>query len=546
MRYQTFSSRILIASSLLAVCLWIATGCSGGGGGSPETRLPRPPTGVAVPLTEAEVRVVLAQAVAEATRVGASLVVAVTNRDGVIRGEFRMTSMPAGPSYPGAVTGCLPFPGYDACSAGGVNCAVAKARTAAYFSSTGEAFSTRTARFIILDHFPPGVSNTGGGPLYGVNNSSLPGSDVLVAQLANSSTAVPPLLIEPNGLSAVDGGVPLYKGGFAVGGVGISSNRPELDEPIALAAQRGFAPNPLIQADQVLVDGIRLPYVSATLPPAPGALPALTPAVGDFPFEVTPDFSPVFPTRTLGGVPLEVRFPSVDAPGADPDRLRVADVDRIAGQAAAKAAITRGAIRRPLGSSAAVFVSVVDPQGDILGVFRTPDATLFSFDVSVQKARTAALFSTDPTPGPGDPVTLAALRQFRTAVGVADTQSVAITTRAIGFLCQNFFPPGIDGQPPGPLFGLQACLVLRPGTSTSATGDGITVFAGGVPLYRNGKLVGAVGVSGDGIDQDDIVADAGSTGFFPPVTVLKADQLFFNGARLPYVKFPRNPGGGVG
>ena len=41
--------------------------------------------------------------------------------------------------------------------------------------------------------------------------------------------------------------------------------------------------------------------------------------------------------------------------------------------------------------------------------------------------------------------------------------------------------------------------------------NGIQIFAGGVPLFRNGQLIGAIGISGDGIDQDDMVAFFGSS-----------------------------------
>jgi hypothetical protein len=70
--------------------------------------------------------------------------------------------------------------------------------------------------------------------------------------------------------------------------------------------------------------------------------------------------------------------------------------------------------------------------------------------------------------------------------------------------------------------------------------NGITIFPGGFPLYRNGVLIGAVGVSGDGIDQDDIVASSGSVGFLPPPEI-RADHMQYRGARLPYAKYPRNP-----
>ena len=39
--------------------------------------------------------------------------------------------------------------------------------------------------------------------------------------------------------------------------------------------------------------------------------------------------------------------------------------------------------------------------------------------------------------------------------------------------------------------------------------NGITIFAGGVPIYRNGVLVGAIAASGDGNDQSDMIAFLG-------------------------------------
>jgi len=59
-------------------------------------------------------------------------------------------------------------------------------------------------------------------------------------------------------------------------------------------------------------------------------------------------------------------------------------------------------------------------------------------------------------------------------------------------------------------------------------------------LYKNGVLVGAIGISGDGVDQDDLIAGAGSNGYAPPVPI-RSDQVFVRGVRLPYLKFPRSP-----
>ena len=68
--------------------------------------------------------------------------------------------------------------------------------------------------------------------------------------------------------------------------------------------------------------------------------------------------------------------------------------------------------------------------------------------------------------------------------------------------------------------------------------NGITIFPGGFPLYRNGVLIGAIGVSGDGIEQDDIVGASGAKNFLAPQTS-RADNFVYESARLPYAKFPR-------
>ena len=70
--------------------------------------------------------------------------------------------------------------------------------------------------------------------------------------------------------------------------------------------------------------------------------------------------------------------------------------------------------------------------------------------------------------------------------------------------------------------------------------NGIVFFPGSVGLYRNGALVGGLGVSGDGVDQDDYVTAGGAAGFEAPVQI-RADQVLIGGVRLPYLLFPRNP-----
>jgi len=71
--------------------------------------------------------------------------------------------------------------------------------------------------------------------------------------------------------------------------------------------------------------------------------------------------------------------------------------------------------------------------------------------------------------------------------------------------------------------------------------SGIVLFPGSAPLYRGGfLLVGGLGVSGDGVDQDDLVTAAGSRGF-EPAPFLRADRYRIRGVTLPYLKFPREP-----
>jgi uncharacterized protein GlcG (DUF336 family) len=59
-------------------------------------------------------------------------------------------------------------------------------------------------------------------------------------------------------------------------------------------------------------------------------------------------------------------------------------------------------------------------------------------------------------------------------------------------------------QPGQPLFGIEA------------SNDGrVVIFAGGIPLKADGRVVGAVGVSGGRPDQDHEVAEAGASAFVP-------------------------------
>lgn len=549
-----------------------------------------------VALTDVEVQTIIAQAVAKAQQLGVRATIGVLSREGDILGVFKMTG--ARTDVKLGVTDLLTNQAKKAADPDGLeqvsvpitqngNCVVpaanplrallcdgpalaslSKAGTAAYFSTLGNAFSTRSASFIIQEHFPPLIDFTPGGPLFGVQFSQLPCSDVR-----------PALKFLPFGLAGDPGGVPIYKGNAAVGGLGIevdgfysididpSDNDQSLEEIIALAGTQGFEPPAAIRGDQILVDGMRLPYTNApsqtVQAPAFGSLPGTS----LFPPRATPasGFTPL----TLGNVPGRVDarfFPFKAGAVANGNQLTIADVTLIITQAAQQAYRTRAAIRRPLGAPAEVNISVVDTTGAVLGLFSTFDAPIFGFDVSAQKARTAVFFSS-ATAGAqlraAEGGKFAKFADAALADGIRLDGSIAFSDRAHGFLSRPFLPDGINDTLNGPFskplpawspfnVGLQIALartalvnILSGQAAPTCTAipslpNGIQIFAGSVPLYKNGVLVGAIGISGDGIDQDDLIASAGSVGFEAPANI-RADQVIVRGARLPYVKFPRHP-----
>jgi uncharacterized protein GlcG (DUF336 family) len=542
---------------------------------TPGTIAPPPqPATTAGTLTTAEVQTIIAQAVSAAAQLGHPVTVAVTDREANVLGVFKMNGAPAttqfrgggpGPSQvPNPLTGFVPV-GFDGTVVPAKLAAISKAATASIFSTRGNAFTARTASFIIQEHFPPGVDFRAGGPLYGVQFSSLPCSDIKIPGL-------------PLGLSGDPGSVPIYKNGEAVGGVGIEGDGvytvdrdpTDFDQPfeevIAVSGARGFEAPSLVRGDNILVDGIRLAYLNVTNAPAPPTM-----AFGSLPGAVDPLF-PIrsaqpsqFTAAVVGGIAGEVDtrfFPFIASPTVTANSLTASDVGTIISHGAQQANITRAAIRQPLGSNARVTIAVVDANGVVLGVFRTSDAPVFGFDVSVQKARTAAFFSR------ANAGALLSGAGFGSYVSRAASDSVqlngaiALSDRAIGFLHRPFFPDGINNTAPGPFsppidqwsvfnVGLQGDLIktnlqtvlsggAAPCTSLPNLPNGIQIFAGSIPLYKNGELVGAIGISGDGIDQDDLIAAGGAVGYTPAVGI-RSDQFFVRSVRLPFVKFPRSP-----
>jgi uncharacterized protein GlcG (DUF336 family) len=255
----------------------------------------------------------------------------------------------------------------------------------------------------------------------------------------------------------------------------------------------------------------------------------------------------------------------------------------------------RAAIRNPLDSFAQVNVTIVDLDGNILAQARTPDAPVFGADVSRQKARTAVFFSRPDAASTINAIAIPASTDTGTFSDyISRSRSLvdpnvfadgfAWSEVALGEIARPFYPDGIDGNPPGSLSlpfathwsifstGIQTDLIA-PDVVNGTTGapppaagcansggtgelpivsggktqlaDGMQIFSGGVPIYRGNILVGGIGVSGDGIQQDSLVAFLGLED--GPITLnnapanIRADQLTAGGVFLRYVNCPPSP-----
>ena len=261
-------------------------------------------------------------------------------------------------------------------------------------SSDQNAFSSRTAGFIVQQNFPPNIQNRPSGPLVGVNFSNLSFSDVnrfkdphtnySTTAFGGGGTNGAPITglawAALSGLAGSPGGVPLYQNGKLVGGVGAAvtgqlpipelydiqtdaTQQADLDEEVALAGQIGFEPANTILGTGVFIDGIRLPYVSSQIKQdAVMALGSIGSVVA--PFTITNSPPVGYPAADLGGIVGELRAPIIGDPITNlidgVARLTASEVTNILTLAAQRAAITRAGIRLPAGQPAQVFISVVN------------------------------------------------------------------------------------------------------------------------------------------------------------------------------------------
>lgn len=105
-------------------------------------------------------------------------------------------------------------------------------------------------------------------------------------------------------------------------------------------------------------------------------------------------------------------------------------------------------------------IAIADTGGNLVAHVRMDGAWLGSIDISIKKAFTSRAFD--------------------------------ISTKDLA----------ANSQPGQQFFGIHA------------SNDGrVMIFAGGIPLRKDGQVVGAIGVSGGSGDQDHSVAEAGASAF---------------------------------
>lgn len=525
-RKKTLALGILLALGIAGALAMILIGC---GGGTSAPVAP-PPLPAVQPLQAADIQNIVQAAV---DSVNVDMAVAVVDRAGFVLGVFRTQNAP--------VTATGNFGQTQNAS----DVAVALARTGAFFSNDQAPLSSRTVRFISGIHFPSGVMNQPPADLYGIENTNRGCTLVNDPNFQSKippSLALPPANIPGSGLGVLTGkadtadsnatavnpgGVPIFYKNIVLGGIGVvtsssNSNAAEYaafvgSTTIRTALTDTFGPTPAAPG-VVFVGGIALPFVNQTSRPA-GFSAGPVAGTGNYLVAAT----------NSAGQPPEG---DLIAPAAGPlGGLSAADVKQILDNAEATANVTRAAIRLPLGSKTRMVIAVADLDGTIIGLRRMQDSTVFSIDVAATKARNMVYFNS----------------ASRTAADLGGVpMGTAVTNRTISFGAQPLYPPGIDGSNAGPFFNLYAMDIANPCTqgfqsgAANANKSGIVFFPGSAGLYRNGALVGGLGVSGDGVDQDDYVTNAGTKGFEAPANI-RADQIIDQGIRLPYFKFPRNP-----
>ena len=393
---------------------------------------------------------------------------------------------------------------------------------------------------------------------------------------------------QPRGIGTLPGGVPIYKSHTLVGGIGVffpgttgyaseensslSSNynpsKPDLSleaEYIAVAAVGGTIPPfaPIVEAgitlDTIGPGGGQGKNILLSHGRTLGTGNPNSRATSPFFFlnSMGQEYVPVDPGKDefVAGMPVPDGWLVTPHEGVG---ITAAQVTQMIQQGITQANFTRAQIRDPEGLTTRMVLAVADSTGAILGLYRMPDATVFSIGVAVAKARNTAYYDNPAQLQPEDQLP-----------GVP--AGTAFTNRTFRYLALPQFPEGINGTPapfsilndPGtnPQTGLDTTAPLPASNYTSVLGyvafhpnanfhaptdpknqNGVVFFPGSSGVYVSGgqTIVGGFGVSGDGVDQDDVVTAGGINGF-EPKPILRADFYSFHGVRLPYQNFDRNP-----
>ncbi len=444
-----------------------------------------------------------------------------------------------------------------------------------------------------------------------INNPNIPAGGNLVApESYGQVTGILPTA-QARGIASLPGGLPLYKNGAVVGGIGVffpgttgfateensHLNTPLLRSPHKLdlsqvAEYMGFlaaggskqAGFPLSKAfsNAPALPGFSEPFarvdaggITVNFFGGGGAFEGIKNLLtygnkiplGDANDGINEPVNTAGATLLPGqAVPygwLVIPHTSPDATAADPGPS-VADIEQIVAQGIAEANQVRSQVRAPFNQSAKMVFAVSDEEGNILGLYRMPDAQYSAIATAVANARNTAYYNDPSLLQPQDKIN-----------GVP--AGTAFTSRTIRFVSLPFFPEGVDINPPGPgniltdggntkfattkgaplpvsaFQSLQGYNDFNPNTNfrdpyNKANQNGVVFFPASAPLYVapagskiRSTLVGALGVSGDGVFQNDDVASVASIAYAPGRTVDRADQVKFRGVRLPYYKYNRNP-----
>ncbi|HEV2689026.1 MAG TPA: heme-binding protein, partial [Bryobacteraceae bacterium] len=227
-----------------------------------------PNAGITGPvLTASDVQTVVQAA---ASAIGLPYTVAVTDRQGDVLAVYQKANAPA---LAQANFGIM---------ADAKDVAIALARTASFFSNSQAPLSSRTVRYISGDHFPPGIMFTGSAALYGIENTNrgcsfntnyIPGQEIPPSTRLDGTPGLGILtgkadLMDSDPFAVNPGGVPLFKGGVLVGGVGVAGIPPDAAEFAAANGFLAFPLSPVPDPGVVFIDGIALPFVNNLSRPA--------------------------------------------------------------------------------------------------------------------------------------------------------------------------------------------------------------------------------------------------------------------------------------